>query len=245
LGTVSLDKYRKKRDFSRTPEPSGQSDGPPGAGGQPSRAGSAVAPRPDGRFVVQRHRARNLHYDFRLEVDGALASWAIPKGPTLDPGVRRAAFHVEDHPLDYYDFEGTIPRGEYGAGDVIVWDWGVYEPEATDDPGKALRDGELKLVLHGEKLSGRFTLVRTKGWSGDVGRGGESDKESWLLIKKRDDSAVPGWDVEAYPLSVKTARTNDEVASGISPRKPIHAGPVPPAATPPAASGAGTASPMP
>jgi bifunctional non-homologous end joining protein LigD len=214
---VSLDKYRSKRDFTRTPEPSGEPIGStrPAAGG----AATAVATRVGGRFVVQRHRARALHYDFRLEIDGALASWAIPKGPTLDPTLRRAAFHVEDHPLDYYDFEGTIPRGEYGAGDVIVWDWGTFEPEATDDPGAAVRDGELKLVLHGEKLRGRYTLVRTKGYSGDGSRGGgESARESWLLIKKRDDSAVSGWDVEAHPLSVKTGRTNDEVVQGVPAR---------------------------
>ncbi len=217
---MSLDKYRSKRDFKRTSEPDGQASGAAASSGAaPNRLS---APATGGRFVVQRHRARQLHYDFRLEVDGVLASWAVPKGPTLDPGVRRGAYHVEDHPLDYYDFEGTIPRGEYGAGDVIVWDWGVYEPEATADPGKALRDGELKMVLRGEKLRGRFTLVRTGGSNGVDGRGagspGEAGRESWLLIKKRDDSAVPGWDVEGHPLSVKTGRTNDEVAAGVPPR---------------------------
>jgi bifunctional non-homologous end joining protein LigD len=189
------------------------------------------APSARGRFVVQRHRARRLHYDFRLEIDGVLVSWAIPKGPSLDPSVKRAAFHVEDHPLDYFDFEGTIPRGEYGGGDVIVWDWGSFEPEATNDPGRAVRDGELKLVLHGEKLSGRFTIVRTRGWDDGGGRagGGErSDRESWLLIKKRDDSAVSGWDAEAHPLSVKTGRTNDQVAAGV----PAAAAATPAAVTP-------------
>ena len=232
---MSLDKYRSKRDFSKTSEPSGAAGPlPPGA----------ASPAAGGRFVVQRHRARRLHYDFRLEVEGALASWAIPKGPTLDPGIRRAAFHVEDHPLDYYDFEGTIPRGEYGAGDVIVWDWGTYEPEATHDPGGALRDGELKLVLRGEKLRGRFTLVRTRGWDGDGGRGGvESERESWLLIKKRDDAAVPGWDVEAHPLSVKSGRTNDEVAQGVPARTSANA----PGASPASARAEpiGTPAPMP
>ncbi len=217
---MSLDKYRSKRDFNKTPEPSGgpspeRADVSPGQG---SSSATAVARAAGGRFVVQRHRARALHYDFRLEVDGALASWAIPKGPSLDPGVRRAAFHVEDHPLDYYDFEGTIPRGEYGAGDVIVWDWGDYEPEATDDPGKALKDGELKLVLRGEKLRGRFTLVRTRSWDGGSGRGGSSERESWLLIKKRDADAVSGWDVNEYGRSVKSGRTNDEVAAGVPAR---------------------------
>jgi bifunctional non-homologous end joining protein LigD len=209
---VSLDEYRRKRDFARTPEPSGTAaaDVP-----RPATSIADAQPVATGRFVVQRHRARRLHYDFRLEVDGALASWAVPKGPSLDPEVKRAAFHVEDHPLDYFDFEGTIPRGEYGAGDVIVWDWGTYEAEAAADAGQALRDGELKLVLHGEKLFGRFTLVRTKGWNGD-GSEGSGGRESWLLIKKRDPSAVAGWDAEQHPHSVKTGRTNDEVAAGVA-----------------------------
>jgi bifunctional non-homologous end joining protein LigD len=210
---VSLDDYRHKRDFTRTPEPDGSAvpDSP--------TAPVAAMPRSGGRFVVQRHRARRLHYDFRLEVDGALASWAIPKGPSLDASVRRAAFRVEDHPLDYYDFEGTIPRGEYGGGDVIVWDWGTFEAEGADDAGRALRAGELKMVLRGEKLRGRFTLVRTKGWDGRSGDGPGSgaDREAWLLIKKRDDAAVPGWDAEGHLHSVKTGRTNDEVAAGRQP----------------------------
>jgi bifunctional non-homologous end joining protein LigD len=205
---VSLERYRQKRDFARTPEPSGEADEPARAGG----AATGRAPVVGSRFVVQRHRARRLHYDFRLEIDGVLASWAVPKGPSLDPAVRRAAIHVEDHPLDYFDFEGTIPAGEYGAGDVIVWDWGTFEPEATQGPGQALADGELKLALTGSKLNGRFTLVRTRGWPN---RGGGSDEESWLLIKKRDPWAMPGWDPESYPRSVKTGRTNDEVAAGL------------------------------
>ncbi len=139
-------------------------------------------------------------------------SWAVPKGPSLDSTLKRAAFRVEDHPLDYYDFEGTIPAGEYGGGDVIVWDWGTFEPEATQDPASALRDGELKLVFRGEKVRGRFTIVRTRGRPG--GEGDRSDREWWLLIKKRDAWAASGWDAESYPLSVKTGRTNDEVAAG-------------------------------
>jgi bifunctional non-homologous end joining protein LigD len=220
---VSLDQYRRKRDFAKTAEPDGKPASRPDAGdAAPARAG--------GRFVVQRHRARRLHYDFRLEIDGVLVSWAVPKGPSLDPDLKRAAFHVEDHPLDYYDFEGTIPAGEYGGGDVIVWDWGTFAPEATTDPGGSLRDGELKLVLAGEKLRGRFTIVRTRGW--DSRGSGRSDQDAWLLIKKRDDSAVAGWDAEAYPQSVKTGRTNDEVAGGVAavfhPRVP----PAPPTPTP-------------
>ena len=196
---MSLEQYRRKRDFARTTEPSGAAS-PPDPG--------------ERRFVVQRHRASRLHYDFRLQIDGLLVSWAVPKGPSLDPTLKRGAFHVEDHPIGYYDFEGTIPAGEYGGGDVIVWDWGTFDPELTDDPGQALRDGELKLVLRGEKLRGRFTIVRTRGLGG--GRAGASDRESWLLIKKRDEWAVPGWDAESYPKSVKTGRTNDEVAAGLA-----------------------------
>ena len=193
---MPLDKYRRMRDFTKTPEPAGD----------PSAAGT-------GRFVVQRHRATRLHYDFRLEIDGVLASWAVPKGPTLDPGIRRMAVHVEDHPIEYFDFEGVIPKGQYGAGDVIVWDWGTFEPEApTLDPKRSIEDGELKFTLQGEKLKGRFTLVRTSGRGGGARGAFEDDEgEQWLLIHKRGPDAVTGWDAEDHPRSVKTGRTNDEV----------------------------------
>jgi bifunctional non-homologous end joining protein LigD len=154
--------------------------------------------------VVQRHRARRLHYDFRLEMDGVLASWAVPKGPTLDPGVKRLAVHVEDHPVEYFDFEGVIPEGEYGGGDVIVWDWGTWEPADDQDPVEAVDRGDLHIDIHGTKLAGRFALVR---------RGKRGGKEQWLLIHKRDDAASEGWDAEEYPTSVKSGRTNDEVAA--------------------------------
>jgi bifunctional non-homologous end joining protein LigD len=207
---MPLEDYRRKRDFAKTPEP-------------PDSA-ATVAAGTQGRFVVQRHRATRLHYDVRLEIDGVLVSWAVPRGPTLDPGQRRMAIHVEDHPIEYLDFEGVIPARQYGAGDVIVWDWGTFEPEPeTPDPAAAIRDGELKLRFIGEKLAGRFTIVRTSGRprKADRARGavdaaptrafeGE-DGEQWLLIKKRDASAVAGWDAEDHPRSVKTGRTNDEV----------------------------------
>lgn len=160
------------------------------------------------RFVVQRHRARRLHYDFRLEVDGALASWAVPKGPTLDPKIRRAAFQVEDHALSYRDFEGVIGSGQYGSGDVIVWDNGTWQPADTDDPAAALAAGELHFDVHGEKLRGRFVLIRT--------RTGRNGKHEWLLLHKRDKHAVDGWDPEEHPLSVLSGRTNDDVRAGES-----------------------------
>lgn len=186
--TDRLRRYRSMRDFSLTAEPSGTEPPPP--------AGN--------RFVVQRHRATRLHYDLRLEMDGVLVSWAVPKGPTLDPDVKRMAIHVEDHPLGYYDFEGVIPEGEYGGGDVIVWDWGTWELADGDDPVGAVADGSLHVDLHGEKLRGRFVLVRR-------GDGSNGDKEQWLLLHKRDEHAVDGWDPEDHPRSVKSGRTNDEV----------------------------------
>lgn len=185
--TDRLHRYQQMRDFSVTAEPSG-TDPPPPAGN---------------RFVVQRHRATRLHYDLRLEAAGVLVSWAVPKGPTLDPDVKRMAVHVEDHPLDYYDFEGVIPAGEYGGGDVIVWDWGTWDLADADDAIGAIADGNLHFDLHGEKLRGRFVLVRRGG--------GDGDKEQWLLLHKHDDDAVEGWDPEDHPRSVKSGRTNDEV----------------------------------
>jgi bifunctional non-homologous end joining protein LigD len=196
---MPLEDYRRRRDFAATPEP------PPGD----------VAER-SGRFTVQRHRATALHWDVRLEIDGVLVSWAVPKGPTLDPARRRLAMRTEDHPIEYLDFEGVIPEGQYGGGDVIVWDWGIFEPDPeTPDPAIGLRSGEIKFVLHGEKLRGRFTIVRTDR-RGGRGSGGE-EREQWLLIHKRDGAAVDGWDAEDHPRSVKTGRTNDEVREGAAP----------------------------
>jgi bifunctional non-homologous end joining protein LigD len=178
------------RDFGRTPEPAGE-----------TAAESADAAVPaQRRFVVQRHRARRRHYDLRFEIDGVLASWAVPNGPTLDPAVKRLAVHVEDHPIEYLDFEGVIPSGEYGGGDVIVWDLGTWEPHETDDPARAVAAGELHVDVTGSKLRGRFILVRS-------GR----DEKQWLLLHKDDEYAVPGWNPEDYPLSVLSGRTNDQV----------------------------------
>jgi bifunctional non-homologous end joining protein LigD len=196
---MPLETYRSKRDFARTPEPE---PGPVGEG--------------SGRYVVQRHRASRLHYDLRLEVGGVLVSWAVPRGPTLDPDERRMAMRTEDHPIEYLEFEATIPSGEYGAGDMIVWDWGTFAPEETDDPAAALKAGELKFRVNGERLRGRFTIIQTGGKRDAFGR--KAEPAQWLLIHKRDDAAVAGWDAEDHPTSVKTGRTNDEVAAGEEPR---------------------------
>jgi len=195
---MPLDKYQSMRDFEKTAEPAGASDVEISAH---ERSGKP-------RFVVQEHHATALHWDFRLERGGVLVSWAVPKGPTLDPSERRLAMRTEDHPIEYLDFEGVIPERQYGAGDVIVWDWGHFEPEAeTPDPAAALRAGEIKFVMHGERLHGRFVIVRTDGRRS----GRDAEREQWLLIHKRDEHAVAGWDAEDHPQSVKTGRTNDEV----------------------------------
>ena len=187
----SLNEYRSKRDFSRTPEPSG-------AGARPSEG--------DARFVVQKHAASQLHYDFRLEVDGVLKSWAVPKGPSTDPRVRRLAVPTEDHPLDYIDFEGTIPRDEYGGGTVIVWDTGTYRHLKEEPIAEALAAGKAEIWLEGRKLTGGYVLLRTGG--------GKEDEPNWLLIKMRDDHAADGGDItQESPDSALTGRTLDDVAS--------------------------------
>jgi bifunctional non-homologous end joining protein LigD len=183
--TTKLAKYRSMRDFARTPEPSGDARRAQGQG-----------------FVIQKHAARRLHYDFRLEHDGVLWSWSVPKGPSLSPKERRLAVRTEDHPVEYANFEGIIPKGQYGGGTVVVWDRGTWQPET--DASEAMKRGRLTFTLQGEKLHGRWHLVRTKG---------DGRTENWLLFKSRDDAATErGEIVEAQPESVITGRTIEEVA---------------------------------
>lgn len=188
---VSLKEYARKRDFEHTPEPGPEEAGPPEG-----------APH----FYVQRHDASRLHYDFRLEIDGTLKSWAVPKGPTLDPAPKRLAAMVEDHPLEYGEFEGNIPKGQYGGGSVMLWDRGVFELLGDTPALKQIERGDLKFRLFGEKLNGEFALVLMKG----RGKGNE-----WLLLKKKDAFAKAGWDVEEYAVSVKTGRTQEEIAKDL------------------------------
>jgi bifunctional non-homologous end joining protein LigD len=186
---MALDKYRAKRNFTESPEP---------AGDKAHRSPAGRTPR---FFCVQKHLASHLHYDFRLEHDGVLLSWAVPKGPSLDPATKRLAMAVEDHPIEYGEFEGVIPSG-YGAGIVMLWDRGTWVPE-VDDVQAALKKGDLKFTLNGVKLKGSWVLVRTKGggWGSRSSGGGD---RSWLLIKHRDDWAGPV-DIAAFaPLSVKS-----------------------------------------
>ena len=188
-----LDTYRARRDFERSREPKGEA----------SEAEARGAARP--RFVVQRHRARRLHYDLRFEIDGVLVSFAVPRGPTLDPRVKRLAVRTEDHPIEYLDFEGVISSGEYGGGDVIVWDRGTWSLHGASSAAQALADGELHVDVYGEKLTGRLVLIQRSG-TDQRGR-------QWLLLHKRDGAAVDGWDPEDHPRSVISGRTNDEIAA--------------------------------
>ena len=188
---MSIEKYREKRSFDKTPEPEPWLSKHRGA--HPLT------------FCVQRHHASHLHYDFRLELDGALKSWAVPKGPTLDPAEKRLAMMVEDHPLEYGRFEGVIPKGNYGAGSVMLWDRGTYETLGEATPQQQLARGDFKFRLTGEKLNGEFAIVRMKR-----GKGNE-----WLLLKKKDAHAHPGWNPEDYAYSVLTGRTQEEIAQGL------------------------------
>jgi bifunctional non-homologous end joining protein LigD len=186
-----LKKYREKRDFSRTKEP----------------AGKPVKSRKKLSYLIQKHAARRLHYDFRLEWNGALMSWAVPKGPSENPNDKRLAVHVEDHPVAYGGFEGTIPKGEYGGGTVMLWDRGWWEPH--DDPGEAMRKGKLSFELHGERLKGNWALVRLRARS-------KKDKDNWLLIKERDEVARTKGKlaVERETESVASGRDMEEIAEG-------------------------------
>jgi bifunctional non-homologous end joining protein LigD len=190
-----LSEYRAKRDFTKTAEPSGS---------------AAIRAAEHRRFVIQKHDATRLHYDLRLELDGVFKSWAVTKGPSLDPKVKRLAVEVEDHPLDYGDFEGTIPKGQYGGGTVMIWDRGYWAPLGDESPEKQLRRGELKFVLVGDKLEGSWVLVRIKN-----DRAGNK-RTNWLLIKHRDQTAEPGNgdSVLAQDRSAASNRTMDDIAAG-------------------------------
>src|SRR5580698_11456959 len=192
---MPLEEYAAKRRFAKTPEPA------------PSTGKSKFPPN---YFCVQRHDATRLHYDFRLEIDGVLKSWAVPKGPTLDPSLKHFAAHVEDHPIEYGDFEGTIPAGNYGAGSVMLWDRGTFTLLGDASGAEQIARGDLKFQLHGEKLNGDFALVLMKG----RGKG-----NAWLILKKRDQFAVPGWDVEAHAYSVLSGRTQAEIAGNLPARQ--------------------------
>jgi bifunctional non-homologous end joining protein LigD len=190
----TLETYRRKRDFDRSPEPAGKR----GAG--------------DGRrFIVQKHAARRLHYDLRLELDGVLLSWAVTKGPSSDPADKRLAVRTEDHPVDYGNFEGTIPKGEYGAGTVMLWDRGTWEP--VGDPHEGLEQGKLHVRLNGERMRGGWILVRIRGKP-------KEKRDNWLLIKEDDEAAAPDHDLTgAHDTSVKTGRSMDDIAEGKPPRR--------------------------
>ena len=187
---MSLGEYKRKRDFRKTSEP---------------RPKTVKARKPSAglSYVIQKHAASRLHYDFRLELNGVLLSWAVTKGPSLDPSDKRLAVRTEDHPLSYGQFEGTIPRGQYGGGTVMLWDTGTWQP--TEDPRRGLKKGHLSFVLNGKRLKGRWSLIRMKG---------DSKRENWLLIKQNDGEARRASDrfLERFNKSVKTGRAMDEIA---------------------------------
>ena len=201
---MALEKYRQKRNFTSSPEPAGDPN---------VVAARAKSARGKGLFFcVQKHLASHLHYDFRLEHDGVLLSWAVPKGPSLDPKTKRLAMHVEDHPFEYGTFEGVIPEG-YGAGIVMLWDQGTWTPQG--DPKEGLRKGDLKFTLDGYKLKGSWVLVRTGGWGG-AGRGA-GEGRSWLLIKHRDEWAGDLDITEFAPLSVKSGGNFEDILAADNP----------------------------
>ena len=198
---MALEEYKRKRRFEETPEP------PPKVGKKSGK-----------RFVIQKHRASRLHYDFRLVMEGVLKSWAVPKGPSLDPADKRLAMQVEDHPVSYFDFEGIIPEGNYGAGTVMVWDVGTWEPLSpepvngkyvpgtTAEASAMLKKGDFKIRLHGQRMKGDFALIHMKG------RRPGSKGTEWLLIKKHDDEAVEGYDINQYDSSVLSKQSMAQIA---------------------------------
>ena len=196
---MPLEEYQRKRKFTETPEPAGRK----------WRSSSTRI------FVVQKHDASRLHYDFRLAINGVLVSWAVPKGPSMNPAEKRLAVRTEDHPLEYAEFEGVIPAGQYGAGTVMVWDLGTYEPQDGLSPEEQLARGKIDIALHGQRLRRGFALIETGNRLADPGK-----KERWLLVKQRDEYADPSWDIESarFARSVLTSRTLKEIAAG-SPRK--------------------------
>jgi bifunctional non-homologous end joining protein LigD len=201
---MPLEEYRRKREFGTTPEPPGRVQ----------RRGRRHI------FVVQKHDASRLHYDFRLAINGVLISWAVPKGPSMNPADKRLAVRTEDHPLEYAEFEGVIPPGQYGAGTVMVWDTGTYEPQDSRPLDGQLARGKIDVVLQGMKLRGGFTLVETGKRSSNP-----SQKERWLLIKHRDEHADSSWDIESpsFDRSVLTGRSLKEIEEG-SPTKEYRRG---------------------
>src|SRR5690348_4106151 len=184
---MALEEYKRKRDFKQTPEP------PPKLG----KKGQS-------RFVVQKHRASRLHYDFRQEMEGVLKSWAVPKGPSLDSADKRLAMQVEDHPVSYFDFEGVIPEGNYGAGTVMVWDVGNWKP--LGDANAMLNKGDLKFRLRGKKLNGEFVLPKMRS------RRPGSKGTEWLLIKKKDEAMQPGFDIDKLDYSALTKKSLNQIA---------------------------------
>lgn len=189
---MALEEYRRKRDFKKTPEP---------------RPTQGKARRKELAYLIQKHDATRLHYDFRLELDGVLLSWAVTKGPSINPADKRLAVRTEDHPLSYGSFEGTIPKGQYGGGTVMLWDKGTWTPK--DDPRAGLKKGHLSFVLHGERLKGGWDLIRMRG---------DGKRENWLLVKERDteagDSAAAIDLLSDLSVSVETRRSIDEIAKG-------------------------------
>jgi bifunctional non-homologous end joining protein LigD len=213
---MPLDEYRRKRDFTKSPEPAGRASSAP----KKKKAKPLF-------FCVQKHLASHLHYDLRLEHEGVLLSWAVPKGPSLDPTIKRLAMHVEDHPIEYGTFEGVIPEG-YGAGIVMLWDEGTWMPQ-VDDVAAALAKGDLKFTLDGYKLKGSWALVRTKGYDRSGRDRARNDGRSWLLIKHRDEWSGDLDIVEFAPLSVKSEYTFPEILADDNPdvwksRMPVKTG---------------------